>query len=83
MPDAEIDVEQVKQIVRAVLAEERKMRENDEFYIKRKELYDAHRRAMTIFSMLDSAGAVVGRLLVYSLAVGVVLLIAYGMGFRK
>ena len=79
----EHEVAQIREIVKAVMAEERAQREKDDFYIKRAELYNTHRRAVTFFGAIDAIGAVVGKTIVYSFLVGAASLVIWAMGRMK
>lgn len=74
---------QIREIIRAVIREEREQREADEFYISRKNLYDAHQRSMSIFRQLDKFSEVIGRTVVLCVIAGVIALIALGTGKIK
>lgn len=71
---------QIRTIVHAVIMEDRMQRENDEFHIKRKELYDTHQKTKTMFRIIDDTAMWVGRTLVYGLVVGAVALVVLGLG---
>jgi hypothetical protein len=71
---------EIREIVKAVIEEERKQREGDEFYIKRKSLYDTHQRAVSFFEMVDSIGSVIGRTIVYAVLVGLASVAIWVLG---
>ena len=71
---------QIRDIVHAVISEDRMQHENDEFHIKRKELYDTHQKTKTMFRIIDDTAMWVGRTLVYGLVVGAVALVVLGLG---
>ena len=79
----EQEVSQIREIVKAVIAEERALREKDEFYIRRRELYDTHRRAVGFFATVDAISSVIGKTIVYSLLVGIASLVVWVMGRLK
>lgn len=83
MTDDEEQSDEIRRIVREVLAEERKLRDDDEFYIKRKELYDTHQRTLGIFRMFDKTAEVIGKTVLYCIIGGIVTLIAIGAGKVK
>jgi len=77
------DHAQIRLIIREVLSEERMQREKDEFYIRRRELYDAHQRALGIFSWIDKSAEIIGRTIIMCLIAGVIAVIAVGTGKVK
>ena len=71
---------QIREVVHAVISEDRAQRGTDEFYIKRKELYDTHQKTKTMFRIIDDTAMWVGRTLVYGLVIGAIALVVLGLG---
>jgi hypothetical protein len=76
-------IKDIREIVKAVIEEDRAQRASDEFYINRKALYDTHQRTVSILSSIDAISSVIGRTIVYSFIVGAASLIIWAMGRVK
>jgi len=80
--DDDLDA-RTRRLIREVLEEERQQREKDDFYIKRKELYDTHQRTLAVFRMFDKAAEVIGKTVLLCVFGGIVVLILLGSGKVK
>lgn len=79
----EAEEARIRDIVRTVIREEREQRQDDEFYINRKDLYDVHQRTVGLLGTLDSISSVIGKTIVYSFLVGVAGLVVWVLGRLK
>ena len=73
----------IRAIVKEVIKCERETRERDEFYIKRKDLYDTHRRTNVILGAIDHIAGVIGKTVVYSFLVAVAAAVIWFLGRIK